>query len=38
MAEELIPDDVQKAIKDTFFKELKNEVLIEVYTLRGHER
>ncbi len=35
MAEELIPVDVQNAIKDTFFKELKNDVLIEVYTLRG---
>ena len=35
MAEELIPIDVQNAIKDTFFNELKNEVLIEVYTLRG---
>jgi thioredoxin reductase (NADPH) len=35
MAEELIPVDVQNAIRDTFFKELKNEVLIEVYTLRG---
>ena len=35
MAEELIPVDVQNAIKDTFFNELKNEVLIEVYTLRG---
>jgi len=35
MAEELIPVDVQNAIKDTFFKDLKNDVLIEVYTLRG---
>ncbi len=35
MAEELIPVDVQNAIKETFFKELKDEVLIEVYTLRG---
>jgi len=35
MAEELIPVDVQKTIKDTFFNELKNDVLIEVYTLRG---
>ncbi len=35
MAEELIPVDVQNAIKDTFFKELKDDVLIEVYTLRG---
>jgi hypothetical protein len=35
MAEELIPVDVQNAIKDTFFKELKDDILIEVYTLRG---
>ncbi|OGW35438.1 MAG: hypothetical protein A2X58_11505 [Nitrospirae bacterium GWC2_56_14] len=35
MAEELIPVDVQNAIKETFFKELKDDILIEVYTLRG---
>ncbi len=35
MADELIPEDVQKVIKETFFSELKNEVQIEVYTLRG---
>lgn len=35
MAEELIPVDVQNTIKETFFKELKDDVLIEVYTLRG---
>ncbi len=35
MAQELIPDDVKNAIKETFFKELKDEVVIEVYTKTG---
>ncbi len=32
---ELIPDDVKKVIKDTFLKQLKEPVLIEVYTKKG---
>src|SRR3989337_2634043 len=32
---ELIPDDVKKVIKDTFLKQLKDPVLIEVYTKQG---
>ncbi len=35
MAEEIIPDDVKKVIKDTFLKELKDDVLVEVYTKKG---
>lgn len=35
MAVELISDDVKKVIKDTFLKELRNNVLIEVYTKKG---
>jgi thioredoxin reductase (NADPH) len=35
MAQELIPDDVKNVIKETFFKELKDEVVIEVYTMTG---
>ncbi|HEY6010645.1 MAG TPA: thioredoxin family protein, partial [Nitrospirota bacterium] len=36
MAEqEIIPDDVKSVIKETFFKELKDEVVIEVYTKAG---
>lgn len=32
---ELIPDDVKKVIKETFLKELKNDVFLEVYTKQG---
>ena len=32
---ELIPDDVKKVIRDTFLKQLKEPVLIEVYTKQG---
>lgn len=32
---EIIPDDVKQVIRDSFFKDLKDEVLIEVYTLAG---
>ena len=32
---ELIPEDVKKVIKDTFLKQLKEPVLIEVYTKQG---
>ncbi len=32
---ELIPEDVKKVIKDTFLKQLKEPVLIEVYTKEG---
>jgi thioredoxin reductase (NADPH) len=35
MAQELIPDDVKNVIKETFFKELKDDVIIEVYTKTG---
>lgn len=35
MAEELIPDEIKKVIRETFLKELKNEVPIEVYTRQG---
>jgi len=35
MAQELIPDDVKKVIKETLFKELRDEVVIEVYTKTG---
>lgn len=35
MAQELIPDDVKSVIKETFFKELKVDVVIEVYTMTG---
>jgi len=37
MAEEkkIIPDDVKEVIKETFFKELKNDVVVEVYTKAG---
>jgi len=35
MAQELIPDDVKNVIKETFFKELRDEVVIEVYTMTG---
>jgi thioredoxin reductase (NADPH) len=37
MAEEkdIIPDDVKNVIKETFFKELKDDVVIEVYTKAG---
>ncbi len=35
MAEEQLPDDVKKVIKETFFKELKEDVAVEVYTKPG---
>ncbi|HXY55314.1 MAG TPA: FAD-dependent oxidoreductase [Nitrospirota bacterium] len=35
MAEEQLPDDVKKVIKETFFKELKEDVALEVYTKSG---
>jgi len=35
MAEEALPDDVKQVIKETFFKELKEDVTIEVYTKQG---
>lgn len=31
----LIPEDIKKVIKDTFLKELKRDVLVEVYTKKG---
>ena len=35
MAQEVIPDDVKKVIKETFLNELKDDVLIEVFTKTG---
>ena len=35
MAEEQLPDEVKKVIKETFFKELKEDVTLEVYTKSG---
>jgi thioredoxin reductase (NADPH) len=35
MEQEIIPDDVKKVIKETFFKEFKDDVMIEVYTKTG---
>ena len=35
MAEEPIPEDVKTVIKETFFKELKDDVVLEVYTREG---
>jgi len=35
MAQEIIPDDVKKAIKETFEQGLKDDVVIEVYTKSG---
>ncbi len=35
MAQEIIPDDVKNVIKETFFKELKDDVVIEVFTNAG---
>ncbi len=35
MAEELIPDDVKKTIKETFLETLKEDVVLEVYTKAG---
>ncbi|HTP05998.1 MAG TPA: thioredoxin family protein, partial [Nitrospirota bacterium] len=35
MAEEPIPDEVKTVIKETFFKELKDDVALEVYTRDG---
>ena len=35
MAEEQLPDEVKKVIKETFFKELKEDVALEVYTKSG---
>ena len=35
MAVEQIPEDVQQTIKDTFFKDMKDEVTVEVYTKAG---
>jgi thioredoxin reductase (NADPH) len=32
---EIIPDDVKQVIRDTFFKDLKDDVAIEVFTLAG---
>ena len=30
--QEIIPDDVKKAIKESFLESLKDDVLLEVYT------
>ena len=35
MAQEIIPDDVKNVLKETFLKELKEDVIIEVYTKPG---
>ncbi|HUJ19712.1 MAG TPA: FAD-dependent oxidoreductase [Nitrospirota bacterium] len=35
MAEEQFPEEVQKVIKDTFFKDLREKVMVEVYTKTG---
>jgi thioredoxin reductase (NADPH) len=35
MAEGQLPDDIKKVIKETFFKELKENVALEVYTKPG---
>jgi thioredoxin reductase (NADPH) len=35
MAQEVIPDDVKNVIKETFLKELKEDVVVEVYTKTG---
>lgn len=35
MAEEQLPEDVKKVIQETFFKDLKEDILIEVYTRAG---
>ncbi len=35
MVQELIPDDVKKVVKETFLSELKDEVVLEVYTQAG---
>jgi thioredoxin reductase (NADPH) len=35
MAEEPLPDEVKAAIKETFFNELKDDVMIEVYSKDG---
>src|SRR3990172_3680545 len=35
MAHELIPDDVKNVIKETFFKDLTDDVIIEVFTKAG---
>ena len=32
---DMIPDDVKKVIRDSFFKDLRDDVAIEVYTLAG---
>ena len=32
MAQEQLPDEVKKVIKETFFKDLTNEVVLEVFT------
>ena len=32
---DIIPDDVKQVIRDSFFKDLKDDVLIEVFTLAG---
>ena len=32
---DIIPDDAKKVIRDQFFKDLKDDVAIEVYTLAG---
>ena len=32
---EIIPEDVQKSLRDTFFKDLQDDVAIEVFTLTG---
>lgn len=35
MAEEQFPDEVKKVIKETFFKELTEDVIVEVFTKQG---
>jgi thioredoxin reductase (NADPH) len=35
MAQEVIPDDVKNVIKETFLKQLKDDVVVEVYTKTG---
>jgi thioredoxin reductase (NADPH) len=35
MAQEIIPDDVKNIIKETFLKEFKEDILVEVYTKTG---
>src|SRR5208283_286746 len=35
MAQEVIPDDVKNVIKETFLKEFKEDIIVEVYTKTG---